>query len=354
MHTRDKPGVLCLGGYMTRIAPGNPRTHGVGMVMIKNPDRRIRLQFIPGLILIALSLLLTGPAFADEVEEAATQAEYSRGANQCMACHREGRQPAAHQIFLTPMGISDSKNSPFADGRHDCETCHGPSDAHRKRAEDGSRPLPTITFDENNTAAEQNAICMACHDDGGRIHWPGSMHEEEEVACASCHAVHVERDPMLDKVAQQEKCFACHQRTRADTFKNSSHPLRFGDMSCTDCQNPHVGCNDYLLVRTNINDTCYDCHAEKRGPYLWEHAPVSEDCTLCHNAHGSNHAALLKQRSPLLCQQCHSSSGHPSTAYTSDMTDDTFQQRFLLGRSCGNCHSQVHGSNHPSGVLLTR
>ena len=30
------------------------------------------------------------------------------------------------------------------------------------------------------------------------------------------------------------------------------------------------------------------------------------------------------------------------------------QQEALLGRSCSNCHTQVHGSNHPSGVQLTR
>ena len=324
------------------------------MVTNKNPDRRIRLQLIPGFILATLYLALPGSVFADEVEDSAAQAEYSSGANQCMSCHREGRDPAAHEVFLTPMGISDSERSPFADGRHDCETCHGPSAAHRKRAEDGSRPLPTITFDENNTAAEQNAICMACHDDGGRMHWPGSMHEEEDVACASCHEVHAAHDPVLDKVAQQEKCFSCHPRTRSETLRSSSHPMRFGEMTCTDCHNPHDGNNDFMLVNSNVNDTCYNCHAEKRGPLLWEHAPVTEDCSLCHSAHGSNHAALLKQRSPLLCQQCHASSGHPSLAYTSESMDDNFQQRFLLGRSCGNCHAQVHGSNHPSGANLTR
>jgi len=324
------------------------------MVTKKNPDHRIRLQFIPGLLLVTLCLVLSGLVFADEVEDTTAQAEYSRGANQCMSCHREGRDPAAHEVFLTPMGISDSERSPFADGRHDCETCHGPSAAHRRRAEDGSRPLPTITFDENNTADEQNAICMACHDDGSRMHWPGSMHEEEEVACASCHEVHAAHDPALDKVGQQEKCFACHQRVRSETFRSSSHPMRFGEMTCTDCHNPHNGNNDFLLVNSNINDTCYNCHAEKRGPLLWEHAPVTEDCSLCHNAHGSNHAALLKQRSPLLCQQCHASSEHPSLAYTSESMEDNFQQRFLLSRSCGNCHAQVHGSNHPSGANLTR
>jgi hypothetical protein len=26
----------------------------------------------------------------------------------------------------------------------------------------------------------------------------------------------------------------------------------------------------------------------------------------------------------------------------------------MLGRACLNCHSQVHGSNHPSGATLHR
>ncbi|HEY5774960.1 MAG TPA: DmsE family decaheme c-type cytochrome [Xanthomonadales bacterium] len=299
--------------------------------------------------------LLSGyfsPAIGDE--EVETQAEYSDGARQCMTCHAEGRDKAAHEVFLTPMGISGAADSPFAEGSHDCETCHGPSASHRQKQPDGTRLSPAITFAKGTPVAPQNEICMGCHDDGTRIHWTGSVHDEEEVACVSCHEVHAAQDPVLDKLAQQEKCFSCHPRTRAETFRASSHPLRFGEMTCSDCHNAHDGSNDYLLARSNINDTCYTCHAEKRGPFLWEHAPVSEDCTLCHNPHGSNHAALLTQRPPLLCQQCHSPGGHSALAYTSETAENSFQQRFLLGQSCTNCHSQVHGSNHPSGVTELR
>jgi DmsE family decaheme c-type cytochrome len=287
-------------------------------------------------------------------EETAAEAEYSNGAKQCMTCHKEGSERAAHEIFLTPMGISGARNSPFAEGSHDCETCHGPSASHRKKPKEGDRLLPGITFNAKTPVDKQNQVCLACHTGSVSMHWLGSIHEEEEVACANCHKVHVAQDPVKDKLAQQEVCFACHERTRAETFRASSHPLRFGEMTCTDCHNPHDGDNETLLVRTSVNDTCYLCHAEKRGPFLWEHAPVSEDCTLCHNPHGSNHAAMLKQRPPLLCQQCHSPGGHPATAYTPDEAENTFQQRFLLGRSCDNCHSQVHGSNHPSGVTNLR
>jgi DmsE family decaheme c-type cytochrome len=317
--------------------------------MIRKPGIANGLKSLVSLLLLLCYFTVT---FADEQPEA--PAEYSKGANQCMTCHREGSDNEAHEIFFTPMGISGAADSPFADGRHDCEACHGPSNSHRKRQEDGSRLAPAVTFNGNTAVEVQNEICMACHNDETMIHWTGSMHEEEDVACASCHEVHAPQDPVLDKLEQQEKCFSCHPRTRADTYKASSHPLRFGAMTCSDCHNPHSGNNDFLLTRSTVNDTCYTCHAEKRGPYLWEHAPVTEDCSLCHNPHGSNHEALLVQRSPLLCQQCHAPSGHPSTAYTSDLEDDNLQNRFLMGQSCSNCHAQVHGSNHPSGVTMTR
>jgi DmsE family decaheme c-type cytochrome len=318
--------------------------------MIKKPGYRNSLQSLGTFLVLFFYFTL---AVADE--EIDTPAEYSDGAKQCMTCHREGSQRQAHEIFMTPMGISGAAKSPFAEGSHDCETCHGPSAGHRKnqKQKDGTRMSPAITFDDKTPVEKQNEICMACHKDNV-MHWPGSMHEEEELACASCHELHAPRDRVMDKQTQQEVCFSCHLRIRSETFRNSSHPLRFGEMTCTDCHNPHDGDNDSLLIRSTVNDTCYTCHAEKRGPFLWEHAPVSEDCTLCHNPHGSNHAALLKQRPPLLCQQCHSPGGHPALAYTSEVAEESFQQRFLLGRSCTNCHSQVHGSNHPSGVTQIR
>ena len=317
--------------------------------MLKKPGLRNSLKSV-----FVFLLLLCNISLAIGDEEVQATAEYSKGANQCMSCHREGRDRAAHEVFLGAMGISGAEKSPFADGAHDCESCHGPSASHRKKQKDGTRPSPQVSFADGTPTGPQNEVCMGCHSDGNRIHWTGSMHDEEEVACASCHEVHAQRDPVMDKLAQQEKCFSCHPRTRAETFRASSHPLRFGEMTCSDCHNPHNGANDFLLVRSTVNDTCYSCHAEKRGPFLWEHAPVSEDCTLCHNPHGSNHAALLKQRSPLLCQQCHSPGGHPATAYTSETEDNSFQNRFLLAQSCTNCHSQVHGSNHPSGVTGLR
>ena len=60
-----------------------------------------------------------------------------------------------------------------------------------------------------------------------------------------------------------------------------------------------------MLRENSVNENCYKCHAEKRGPFLWEHNPVRENCLNCHDAHGSTKQALLKVQAPKLCGECH-------------------------------------------------
>ena len=153
---------------------------------------------------------------------------------------------------------------------------------------------------------------------------------------------------------QPEVCYDCHQMQRSEARKAFAHPFFEGKMDCTGCHNMHSDTAAAQLARLNVNDTCQQCHAETRGPYLWEHEPVSEDCGLCHAPHGSNHPAMLTKRAPLLCQSCHSQANHPSVAYDTDGLAEAMPSQFLLSQNCMNCHSQVHGSNHPSGSKLMR
>ena len=90
------------------------------------------------------------------------------------------------------------------------------------------------------------------------------------------------------------------------------------------------------------------------GRSLWEHQPVSEDCTNCHDPHGSAQPALLKMRPPFLCQTCHEGAGHPSIVNTPQGLPGGMPSAYLLAGGCLNCHSQVHGSNSPSGRALMR
>ena len=314
-------------------------------------------------MLLALSLVMTlgymgqiYVAHAEEIDQQAeAEGEFSRlGADSCMLCHSNGMEPDASAIFATPHASRVDPDAPFSNLQ--CEACHGPGKDHARGQRGGESVSPAITFGTRASTSpeEQNQICLGCHQDEGRLSWHGSVHDEEEVPCAACHQVHREKDRVFDPIDQQQACFDCHPKRRADVQLTSNHPLRFGSMSCSDCHNPHAGDNDFLLQEPTVNETCYTCHAEKRGPFLWEHAPASEDCTLCHRPHGSNHDAMLTRKPPLLCQQCHSPAGHPSVAFTPGTVEDDFNNRFLLGRGCMNCHSAPHGSNHPSGVTLHR
>ncbi|MDX1554906.1 MAG: DmsE family decaheme c-type cytochrome, partial [Xanthomonadales bacterium] len=236
------------------------------------------------------------PASSEEREFPAT-GEHSRlGADTCITCHSPGAgqfaTPDATPIFATPHAARMDPSAPFADLQ--CESCHGPGKDHARSQRGGGSVGPAITFGvrAQTPPAEQNAVCLTCHESHGRLAWFNSTHEAEDVPCAACHQVHSERDPVFDPLAQQQACFTCHLEREADTFRSSNHPLRFGQMACSDCHDPHAGNNDFLLREATVNETCYTCHAEKRGPFLWEHAPASEDCSLCHRPHGSNHDAL--------------------------------------------------------------
>ncbi|MCP4453259.1 MAG: DmsE family decaheme c-type cytochrome, partial [Planctomycetes bacterium] len=184
--------------------------------------------------------------------------------------------------------------------------------------------------------------------------WHGGDHDYNDISCADCHVSHAARDPVLTTSTQPEVCFDCHRAQRSQSLKPYSHPFTEGKMDCSGCHSAHGETTELQFVRQTLNDTCYACHAEKRGPYLWEHAPAAEDCSTCHDPHGSNHPGMVSLRGPMLCQGCHSQAGHPSLANTPEGLAGESPSQYLLGRNCMNCHTAVHGSNHPSGSKLMR
>jgi DmsE family decaheme c-type cytochrome len=290
----------------------------------------------------------------DEVEATLdkkfAEGKYSpKGADSCLMCHRKSEK--VMDIFKGVHGSVDSSKSPMAGLQ--CEACHGPQGSHNRG---GNEPMIAFGPDSTLSAEKQNSVCMSCHQDDKRMAWNGGHHDNADVPCASCHSVHTDKDPVLSKNTEMEVCTSCHTKQKADMNKRSSHPMKWNQMVCSDCHNPHGTMSDSDLVKPSVNETCYSCHAEKRGPKLWEHAPVTEDCVTCHNPHGSVNDAMLKTRAPQLCQQCHASDGHASNAYlgNTDQGSSVGGNAFTGGRSCLNCHNQIHGSNHPSGKLFQR
>lgn len=309
-----------------------------------------RTRWLP-LPLVALSL---GMPFTGVTQESESP-DYSRaGADTCLNCHDDSPEFSLLAIFESRHAVTADERTPFA--QLQCESCHGPGGEHAGRVRRGQERPPMVNFgrEAETPIGEQNEVCLGCHAGHIGAGWAGSVHESDDVGCADCHAVHIARDPVFNVAEQPEVCYPCHLRQRADVYRPYVHPIRFGKMACTACHNPHESITEAALIRQELNETCYSCHAEKRGPYLWEHPPAAEDCSLCHVPHGSNHPALLTKRPPLLCQQCHSQAGHPSIAYTARGLASGNPSPYLLAGSCLNCHAQVHGSNHPSGVNLNR
>jgi DmsE family decaheme c-type cytochrome len=238
-----------------------------------------------------------------------------------------------------------------------CEACHGSSLEH---VQSGDRAL--IRRFADMSPDEVQSVCLRCHERGQRLFWKGSSHESRGLSCVTCHEVHPKAPPavaaarfteplsgnrLFVKNTQMEVCFKCHPMRRAQLQRSSHMPLREGKITCSNCHNPHGTPNPKLLIETSVNETCYKCHAERRGPFLWEHPPVTENCLNCHDPHGSTRPQLLKVSPPRLCQRCHIEARHPTTPQLATT-------RFAFNRGCANCHSQIHGSNHPSGGRFHR
>jgi len=283
--------------------------------------------------------------------------QYSaKGADTCLGCHDdESAVYSAGALFKTKHAHRGDKRTPFGQGGLQCEACHGPGALHARTKK--AEHINTFKPDATLPLAQRNQACLSCHQNGSRNAWHAGAHERANLACSDCHKVHSAKgDPVLVKASESQVCLSCHKGQRADFHKPSTHPVLQGKMACSDCHSPHGSSAPSMLAKATVNQTCFSCHADKRGPLLWEHAPVAEDCSLCHTPHGSVRPAMLNKSPPLLCQQCHSPSGHPSVARPSTGLPggSTGGAVFLVAGSCSNCHTQVHGSNHPSGAKLMR
>jgi len=275
-------------------------------------------------------------------------AQAETGEAQCLDCHDPGSEPSIHVI-----ANSTVHGSVRGGGVAACTACHGTSEAHQDDPEENA---PEVSFgpDRPSAAATRNASCQSCHEKDKQLLWAGSEHQQENLACNDCHSSHKQRDLALDEREAEKLCLDCHTQVRAELHLPSRHPIAEGKTACSDCHNPHGGLGDGALHQVSLNDNCLSCHQEKRGPFLWEHPPVAEDCSLCHRPHGSVNDRLLTARGPALCQQCHAAAFHPSVPYGSEGLPSGTSNQNLLGKNCLNCHSQTHGSNHPSGARLTR
>ena len=282
------------------------------------------------------------------------RAQTPPGPEVCQGCHAD----KVEHFQKSTHGQKAHPKSPASNGA--CAVCHGDGTAHVNAG--GGRGVGGIKNPGSKlmSADDKNATCLNCHRGGStRSHWDGSTHQTRGTACTTCHTMH-QPDRVLTKITQPEVCFACHKEQRAQMHRPSRHAILEGKVACSDCHNPHGSVGPTLVKRDSVNDTCYQCHMEKRGPFVHNHEPVSENCMNCHNPHGTVTESLLKQRAPFLCHECHTPHGPnvpallgaqvvPQSATTSGKSPINV----TMARGCLNCHTQIHGGNNPATTTPT-
>lgn len=298
--------------------------------------------------------LLAAVALAAPQKKDRTAAGYV-GTEACLVCHED-----MGKAFLKTRHGSLEKNASRGWKDQSCESCHGPGQKHGEAAE--------AKFILNHAKAkprEADASCMTCHKNqvthAGRIE---NSHSSGQVACANCHPVHhapVAREasaarllqPMTKAANQNEQCATCHNDVWAQFLRPHTHGLATGAMGCVDCHNPHgtlraAGLNGTARTRNN-EPGCFNCHADKRGPFAFEHAPMRlEGCGSCHEPHGSANPRMLNRAEVLnLCLECHSNQPAPSnrTGVLGSVATASHDLRLPLYRNCTSCHTKIHGSH---------
>jgi predicted CXXCH cytochrome family protein len=345
-----------------------------------NSARLLKTLFIASWITgIAWTLwgLAPGPASAEsfgnplapEAEPAAMQSGDYVGSEACQACHDVESTSFSHTAHSRAFPLRKVKGE-------GCETCHGPGKAHV----DGGGDKTKIRTFENETPKQISENCLGCHA-GKEEHnnFRRGEHWRNDVSCTDCHSPHASATPepkpkgdgssslipvgpfaahasdfaprrMLKK-HQVLLCMSCHNETKSQFNRPFHHRVLEGAMNCSDCHNPHGGFElKQARLSTGADAACFKCHADKQGPFVFEHAPLKvEGCSACHDPHGSSNPKLLKRSVVAqLCIECHSNVGvvpgeEPSGA--AQVPHDLSNPRY---RNCTICHVKIHGSNSSS------
>ncbi len=272
------------------------------------------------------------------------------GSASCRECHLD----TYNNFFRNPhsQSIASGKEKPENTG---CESCHGAGKEHIEWFGDRtkSRVIPELKIEDIVN------LCLNCHaKDFPRAEIRRSAHIQANMACTDCHSIHRPRSPKgLLARKQTDLCYSCHTQVRAQFSMPFKHRVNEGAMQCTDCHNPHGGPSQasgmalrqrMLTPAASGEETCFKCHTDKRGPFVFEHAAVRADgCQSCHVPHGSTNARMLKRPVVFtLCLECHNGAanfgrqrdGILTQTSTHNMTNPRYQ-------NCTTCHLRIHGSN---------
>ncbi len=273
--------------------------------------------------------LLVGPLEADYI-----------GNDKCLsACHDHDQNAAYLRVSVHGQQTAEDTGMPLVN----CETCHGPGNLAVANAVAAKKcDIKKLISLKDLPAGARSLLCLKCHSSFSMTameHWSASQHAQADVSCSDCHKLHEQSSQKIEGDAINRLCFECHPEVAAQSRYLSRHPLQEGKMTCVSCHDPHGSGNENGLAAADLKSLCGGCHANVTGPFVFEHADVTEDCCSCHVAHGSPFGGLLRYQEPFLCLQCHA--GHAESHVAIPHAD---YKRGMFTR-CTNCHSQIHGTD---------
>ena len=181
-------------------------------------------------------------------------------------------------------------------------------------------------------------LCFECHKEMEEFiknkkikHFP----IEEGKKCLNCHSAHASNFPNHLISPSPKLCFSCHRKMNVINipakqnietkmvFDKYVHPP--AKESCSQCHNPHVSDNDYLLQEVFLDDSyvsgkiesvaqCFQCHkseiiksisgsgrtkfrnGDKNLHYLHFTKKKGRNCVSCHDVHSSNNQHLIADK----------------------------------------------------------
>jgi DmsE family decaheme c-type cytochrome len=279
------------------------------------------------------------------------------GSAVCKTCHPD----VWLNFYKNPhyKSIASGKEQPERTG---CEGCHGAGGEH-VASRGGKTTIPHAFSLMSPTQILDD--CLTCHSkDVSKANIRRSAHTDADVVCSTCHSIHKAQTPkFLLASTQKNLCYQCHATVRAQFDMPSKHRVNEGVVNCTDCHNPHgtmaatwgTGIRPRMVGRApDSEEPCLNCHEDKRGPFVFEHAAIRVDgCESCHSPHGSMNSKLLRR--PVVytvCLECHNGAGTFGVANAGvviqsaahNMLDPRFQ-------NCTLCHVRIHGSDADPNFL---
>lgn len=316
------------------------------------------------------------------------KAVHSAMAMGCTACHEVKNENQATNVRLTaatPLAlclschadkaVSEAKGPVHPPVAQNCLTCHSP------HASDN--PYQLLKPTSGDKAAN---LCLKCHDKGVGVAETGSRHAALDMGCETCHvthksgdsskvefAVHLNKAPpalCLDchdvtteeavaahrnQPVAQADCTSCHDAHDSSAPKLMAHYLHppFADKSCDLCHQPAEK-GKVVLNEGGNRALCYMCHDAKQKQVEQSKTQhpvfaVTDNCTGCHNPHGSRTPKLLQASQGQVCAACHEKSsdavrhgpydkGQCSVCHDPHGTELPHLTRTDPAKLCAGCH----------------